>query len=87
MTRLTIDLPDSLHKTLKSLSVVDGQTMRNIAISALERYAVSRVGKEKDINENEVDELLKPVLLKYVEQIEEGKFEWKSWEEIKKEVE
>jgi hypothetical protein len=24
--------------------------------------------------------------LKYVEQIEEGKFEWKSWEEIKKEV-
>ena len=55
MTRLTIDLPDSLHKTLKSLSVVDGQTMRNIAISALERYAVSRVGKEKDINENEVD--------------------------------
>ena len=38
MIRLTLDLPDSLHKTLKSLAALHGDTMRSIAISALERY-------------------------------------------------
>jgi hypothetical protein len=80
MTRLTIDLPDNLHRTLKSLSVIDGQTMRNIAIDALKKYTKSR------IDENGVDDLLKPVLLQYANQIEEDNFKGEAWEKVKKEI-
>ncbi len=45
MTRLTIDLPEPLHQTLQSLSVIEGEPIENIAISALETYAKSRVNK------------------------------------------
>ena len=88
MTRLTIDLPEPLHKTLQSLSVIDGKTMENIAIAALETYAQSRANKQTDnyIDENEADELLKPVFIQYATQIQEGSFEGESWEEVKKQI-
>lgn len=74
MTRLTIDLPKSLHKTLKSLSVVDGNTMRNIAISALERYAQVRiqgdVKSENNLSLEESTQILQPFLDNYIKKIE-----------------
>jgi hypothetical protein len=38
MSRLTLDLPESLHKALKSFAVLNGGNMRNVAITALEKY-------------------------------------------------
>jgi len=77
-----------LLKTLQSLSVIDGKTMENIAISVLETYAQSRANKPTDnyIDENEADELLKPVFIQYATQIQEGSFEGESWEEVKKQI-
>jgi len=83
--RLTIDLPDTLHKTLKSLSIVDNETMRNIAISALEGYVKLRIGNN-DITEKQAEKLLEPILMQYSKEIKEGSFEGKSWEEVKKSI-
>ena len=88
MTRLTIDLPNDLHKTLKSLAIIDGRTMRNIAISALERYTYLRVTSDNtdSLPEEEIDKLLQPILLKYVKQIEGKDFKGKSWKKLKEEI-
>lgn len=90
MTRLTIDLPETLHKTLKSLSVINGKTMRNIAISALEKYVESKIDKQNvnssSLSESEVDELLRSVLSRYSNQIVKDNFDGKSWDEVKKDL-
>lgn len=88
MTRLTIDLPESLHKTLKSISVLDGVTMRNMAISALEQYTIQRVKRDESdfITEDEADELLRPTLMQYAREIEKGEFDGISWEELHQEL-
>lgn len=92
MTRLTIDLPDSLHKTLKSLSVISGKTMRDMAITAIDKYTQVKIEKKTifssdDISENEADLILKPVIEEYVKQIENNQFNGHDWEDIKKDIE
>ena len=61
--------------------------MPNIARSPLSPYAKSFLNKEtrddNSIDENEADELLKPILMEYANQIEEGSFSGESWEEVK----
>lgn len=61
MIRLTLDLPDSLHKTLKSLAALNGDTMRNIAISAIERYTKKTImaAQKEQINAFDVAQGLK----------------------------
>jgi hypothetical protein len=61
MIRLTLDLPESLHKTLKSLAVLNGDTMRSIAITALERYTQNTIAevKKKQMNASDVANKLK----------------------------
>jgi hypothetical protein len=92
MTRLTIDLPDSLHKTLKSLSVMSGKTMRDMAITAIDKYAKVKIEKQNisysdDILEDEADLILKPVIEEYAKQIESNQFEGHDWEDVKKDIE
>lgn len=51
MSRLTLDLPDTLHKALKSFAVLNGENMRKVAITALEKYMQGSM-KEVDKNHN-----------------------------------
>lgn len=100
MTRLTIDLPESLHKALKSISVLDGETMRKIAINAIEGYTKHRVeSKIKKYNdgtpnsldqlsqlpEDECDKLMAPYLEKLIKDLDsESSY---SWEEVQEQLE
>ena len=86
MTRLTIDLPDNLHKTLKSLSVISGEAMKTMAISAIQSYTKAKIDKEALTSKEGIDELLQPVLSQYVEQIKNDDFVGRDWEDIKKEL-
>ena len=76
MTRLTIDLPNSLHKVLKSISVMDGQTMKDIAITALEKYTQGNlnkrliVKKENNPSEKLATKMLMPLIKKTAAQIQ-----------------
>lgn len=91
MTRFTIELPNGLHKALKSFSVVNGQTMKDIAIFALESYVQSRIGNklnnDTQITEEQADELLQPVLMQYANQIQDGNFSGEDWQDVKGEIE
>lgn len=77
MTRLTVDLPDTLHKTLKTFSALDGKTMRQIAVSALEKYAVTRVSEcnpsaEVCISKEKATSMLESFLQTYMRKAECG---------------
>jgi hypothetical protein len=41
-TRFTVDLPDSLHKRFKVAAAEDDQTMKDLMVTALQRYLEQR---------------------------------------------
>jgi len=41
-TRFTVDLPDSLHKEFKVAAAQDDRSMKNLMITALEKYLEQR---------------------------------------------
>lgn len=96
MTKLTIEIPDALHRTVKSFASAHGETIKDFFIEA----ATEKLKKTKNlktklpmktqkkspkyITEKEADKMLKPYLLRMVKRIESGKEKTYSWEEVKK---
>jgi hypothetical protein len=74
MTRLTIDLPTTLHKTIKSLSIIEGDSMKNIAIKSIQKYAKSKILKNKinTITKAQATKKLKPVADKLILKMKNG---------------
>lgn len=101
MTKLTIEIPDSLHRTVKSFASANGETIKDFFIEAVTEklkntpknkiIAKKPIKKTKNkssqyITEKEADKMLKPYLMRLIKRIESGEEEVYSWEEVKKEL-
>ncbi len=93
MTKVIIDLPNDLHRSIKSYAGANGETIKNFFICAAEeklKYHNKAKSKKKIkdefISEEEADEMLKPYLIRLIKRINEGKEKTCSWEEAKKEL-
>ena len=101
MSKLTLEIPDALHRTMKSVASAQGMTIRDFFIemttkqlqvktkSKISKKTVTKKPKKKEskyITEKEADKMLKPYLLRMVQRIESGEEELLTWEEVKKEL-
>ena len=93
MTKVIIDLPTELHRSIKSFTGANGETMKNFFISAAteklkyqNKTKSKKKVKDEFITEEEADAMLKPYLIRLVKRINEGKEKSYSWEEAKKEL-
>jgi hypothetical protein len=99
MTKLTLEIPDSLHRTIKSFASANGETIKDFFVKVvteeLKKSAKSLKKKtakkpvkklSKYITEEEADEMLKPYLLRMVKRIESGEEELYSEEEFFKKL-
>ncbi len=80
MTKVMIDVPDNLHRLVKSLASSQGETMKHFVLRAMEVLAKKEINKtsttnpnEEFINEEEAEHLLKPYLSNLVHDIDNGK--------------
>ena len=80
MTKVMIDVPDNLHRLVKSLASSKGETIKHFVLRAMEDSAKQEASKinisnsnQEFINEEEADNLLKPYLLALVDDIQSGK--------------
>lgn len=73
MTKMLIEVPDQMHKIIKSIAMVNHESVKSLMLRG-----VSKIIKEEtkiDINhlsEQQVDKLLKPLIKKYIKQLNEG---------------
>lgn len=99
MTKLTIEIPDALHRTVKSFASAHGESIKDFFVeAATEKLKKSakinpkNIGKKtkkktsKFISEKEADKMLRPYLLRLIKRIESGEEETYTWEEVKKEL-
>lgn len=102
MTKLTIEIPDSLHRTVKSFASAHGASIKDFFVEAatekLKKQAKStkKSGKislqkpktksQKYITEAQADKMLKPYLIRMIKRIESGEEETLSWKEVKKQL-
>lgn len=101
MTKLTIEIPDSLHRTVKSFSSANGETIKDFFIAAVteklkklpeNKIIIKKPMKQtkkklaKHISEKEADKILKPYLLSLIKRIENGEEDVYSWEEVKRDL-
>lgn len=99
MSKLTLEIPDALHRTVKSFASAHGETIRDFFIQAatekLQKSAKIKTTKpmkktskktKKYLTEEEADKMLKPYLIRLIQKIESGEEQLLTWEEVKKEL-
>jgi hypothetical protein len=95
MTKLTLEIPDSLHRTVKSFASAHGETIKSFFVEAamekLKKPMKLKVKKSpkkssKYITEKEADKMLKPYLIRLVQRIESGEEETYDKEEFFKKL-
>jgi len=88
MSKLTLEIPDALHRTVKSFASAHGETIKDFFIAAatekLQKNSTLKTKKplktakkttkksQKFITEEQADKMLKPYLLRMVKRIEKG---------------
>jgi hypothetical protein len=98
MTKLTLEIPDNLHRTVKSFASAHGETIKDFFVDAVvTKLKTSHKTKtkiptktmkkphkknSKYITEKEADKLLRPYLLRLIQRIENGEEETYSWDEV-----
>ena len=102
MSKLTLDIPDSLHRAVKSFSSGRGVSMKDFFIEAamdkMKDFSEASENKPKKslkkkkksgkyITEKEADKMLKPYLLRMIKRIDNGEEDLMSWDEFKTELE
>lgn len=74
-----IEVPDNLHRLVKTVASSKGETMKHFMLRAMEFVAKQEaninIDNSDNINETEADNLLKPYLSKLVDNISSGKEE------------
>lgn len=70
-TRMTLDIPRSLHRTIKTVASSEDKTIKDLMISAVEKYIRSKMNK-KSTSEETMDLLLKPLIEDYLKDIDEN---------------
>ncbi len=102
MSKLTLEIPDSLHRAVKSMASAHGETIKDFFIDAVTEK-LKKTSKKKPIakkpmkktkkknskyiTEKEAEKMLKPYLLRMIKRIESGEEETYSWDEVKQELE
>jgi hypothetical protein len=91
MTKVLIDVPDNLHRLIKTITVSKGETIKHFVLRAMNEMAKqevkSNVSHTNDlISEDEADALLKPYLKSLVNDIDNGKEKTISSSEFFKEL-
>ncbi len=101
MSKLTLEIPDSLHRAVKSMASANGETIKDFFIDAvtekLKKSSKKPIAKKpmkktkkkntKYITEEQADKMLKPYLLRMIKRIENGEEETYSWDKVKEELE
>jgi hypothetical protein len=92
MTKMIVEIPDPLHRLIKSLAGAKGESIKSLILRAIENV----IKQEANINvkanngdyitEEQADEMLKPVILKYISQINNGTFTGYTKEEFFKKL-
>ena len=78
MTKMIVEIPDPLHRLVKTFAGANGETIKSVVTRAIENMLTNEAGinaKNKYLSEEQADEMLKPVILKYADQIKKGTFE------------
>ena len=92
MTKVLIDLPNPLHRMIKSIASSKGEPMKNIIMESLENLvkkeinADGKYSKNENITEKEADEMLRPYIIKLANRIDTGQEDLLSWSEVKKQL-
>lgn len=93
MSRITIEIPNSLHRAVKSYVGAKGETIKDFFVLAAQKHLKSESGvdlssdeKKQYITEEQADELLKPLIVKYINQIKAGELEGCGKDEFFKEL-
>ena len=77
MTKVMIEVPDNLHRLVKTVASSKGETMKHFMLRAMEFLAKQEANintnTSDNINETEADNLLKPYLSKLVDNISSDK--------------
>jgi DNA-directed RNA polymerase len=86
MTKVMIDVPDNLHRLVKTIATSHGETMKNFVLRAMESLVKQEVATSNAnnnsttnstahefINEEEADNLLKPYLSALIDNVKNGK--------------
>jgi len=69
-TRMTLDIPRSLHKTIKTIASSEEKTIKDLMISAVEKYISAKMKRQSSAGEEDIDFLLKPLIEEYLKDIE-----------------
>lgn len=85
MSKLTLEIPDALHRTVKSFASAHGETIKDFFIqAATEKLQKStkikttlpmkkaKKTQKKYLTEKEADKMLKPYLIRMIQRIESG---------------
>ena len=78
---MIVEIPDPLHRLIKTLAGAKGETIKSLVLRAIENVVRQEAHIEvknidnKYLTEEQTDEMLKPVLMKYVNQVKQGIFE------------
>lgn len=92
MTKMIVEVPDQLHRMIKSLAGANGESIKAFVLRGIEQVIKSeaKISVKKPngnyISEEEADKLLKPVIMKYINQINAGKLELYSKKEFFKKL-
>ena len=92
MTKVIVDIPNPLHRMIKSIAVSRGESMKNIIMQGLESLVKKemkteiKTSNDEYITEEEADKMLRPYLLKMAERIDKGEEKLLSWKEVKKQL-
>ena len=72
-----IEVPENLHRLVKTVASSKGETMKHFMLRAMEflakQEANSNTNTSDNISETEADNLLKPYLSKLVDDVSSGK--------------
>ncbi len=79
---MIVEIPDPLHRLIKTLAGSKGESIKSLVLRALENVVQKEnnitVKNKSDgiyITEEQADAMLEPVILKHIDQIKKGKFE------------
>jgi hypothetical protein len=81
MSKLTLEIPDALHRTVKSVASANGETIRQFFIDAVveklkqtskSKKPMKKTKSKKYITEKEADKMLMPYLKRMIKRIESG---------------
>jgi hypothetical protein len=92
MTKVMIDVPDNLHRLVKTIATSQGETMKHFVLRAMENLAKQEAKIKNDnsihelIGEDEADNFLKPYLSTLVAKITNGEEKVMSSESFFKEL-